>query len=65
MASDEQIIAFRRQGEDSVAVVLANFSDKPAAYDPALVEGMKRLMGTHGKTKRGTLRPLEAVVFGA
>ncbi|MDO4404449.1 MAG: alpha-glucosidase [Atopobiaceae bacterium] len=65
MASDEQVIAFRRQGEDSVAVVLANFSDKPAAYDPALVEGMKRLVGTHGKTQRGTLRPLEAVVFGA
>ena len=65
MAADEQVFAFRRQGEESVAVVLANLSGEAAAYDKALVEGMELLVGTHGQTDAGTLRPLEAVVFGA
>ena len=64
MADDEQVYAYRRQGEGGAAVVLANLSDEPAAYDAALVAGMKLLVGTHGSTEPGTLRPLEAVVFG-
>ena len=65
MAEDEQVYAFRRQGEEGAAVTLANLSDQPATYDPALVEGMQLLAGTHGETATGSLRPLEAVVFGA
>jgi hypothetical protein len=65
MATDEQVYAFRRQGEGAAAVVLANLSGEAAAYDAALVEGMELLAGTHGQTELGTLRPLEAVVFGA
>ena len=65
MAADEQVYAFRRQGETSAAVVLANLSGERASYDPALVDGMRLLAGTHGETCVGTLRPLEAVVFGA
>ena len=64
MADDEQVFAFRRQGERSCAVVLANLSNEPARYDASLVEGMTLLAGTHGKTSVGELRPLEAVVFG-
>ena len=64
MAEDEQVYAFRRQGEGSAAVVLANLSDEPAAYDAALVAGMKLLVGTHGEAEVGSLRPLEAVVYG-
>ena len=64
MAADEQVFAFRRQGEESVAVVLANLSGEEASYDAALVADMKLLAGTHGSTEPGTLRPLEAVVFG-
>ena len=45
--------------------MLANLSGEAAAYDKALVEGMELLVGTHGQTDAGTLRPLEAVVFGA
>jgi hypothetical protein len=65
MAEDEQVYAFRRQGEGSAAVVLANLSDEPAAYDAALVAGMKLLVGTHGEAEAGLLRPLEAVVYGS
>ncbi len=65
MATDEQVYAFRRQGEDSAAVVLANLSNKPTPYDAELVAGMELLAGTHGATETGTLLPFEAVVFGA
>ena len=65
MADDEQVFAFRRQGEASAAVVLANLSDEEASYDAGLVEGMELLAGTCGETTVGILRPLEAVVFGA
>ena len=65
MATDEQVYAYRRQGEGAAAVVLANLSGEAAAYDAALVEGMELLAGTHGPTELGILRPLEAVVFGA
>ncbi|MBP3894437.1 MAG: alpha-glucosidase [Atopobiaceae bacterium] len=65
MADSDQVYAFRRQGEGSAAVILANLSDRPAAYDSALIEGMNLLAGTHGESTPGELRPLEAVVFGA
>jgi len=64
MADSEQIYAYRRAGETSTAVMLANLSDEAATYDAALVEGLELLAGTHGTTELGTLRPLEAVVFG-
>ncbi len=63
MADSEQIYAYRRAGETSTAVMLANLSDEAATYDAALVEGLELLAGTHGATEVGTLRPLEAVVF--
>ena len=64
MAESEQVYAYRRQGEKSAAVVLANLSNEAATYDAALVEGMELLAGSHGETELGALRPLEAVVFG-
>ena len=64
LADDEQVYAYRRQGEGSAAVVLANLSGEEASYDAALVADMKLRAGTHGSTEPGTLRPLEAVVFG-
>ena len=64
MADDEQVYAYRRQGEGGAAVVLANLSGEEASYDAALVADMKLLAGTHGSTEPGTLRPLEAEVFG-
>ena len=64
MADDEQVYAFRRQGEDAASVVLANLSAEAASYDASLVEGMRLLAGTHGTSEPGVLRPFEAVVFG-
>ena len=65
LVESEQVYAFRRQGEDTTAVVLANLSDEQASYDASLLDGMKLLAGTHGETTVGTLRPFEAVVFEA
>ena len=64
LPTSEQIYAYRRAGEKSAAVMLANLSGEDAVYDAELVEGLELLAGTHGDTERGTLRPLEAVVFG-
>lgn len=64
LPTSEQIYAYRRAGETSEAVMLANLSGEDAVYDAELVEGLELLAGTHGDTERGTLRPLEAVVFG-
>jgi alpha-glucosidase len=64
MAESEQVYAYRRIGETSAAVMLANLSDEAASYDLTLVDGLELLAGTHGTTELGTLRPLEAVVFG-
>lgn len=63
MADNEQVYAFRRQGEDANAIVLANLSNEQASYDASLVNGMRLLAGTHGETDAGMLRPFEAVVF--
>lgn len=65
LADSEQVYAYRRQGDESAAVVLANFSGEPARYDEGLVCGMALLVGTHGDTEPGVLRPLEAVIFGS
>ena len=64
LPTSEQIYAYRRAGETSAAVMLANLSGEDAVYDAELVEGLELLAGTHGDTERGALRPLEAVVFG-
>ena len=63
LAESEQIYAFRRKGEDAIALVLANLSDEQVSYDASLIDGMRLLAGTHGETTEGALRPFEAVVF--
>ncbi len=65
MPSSEQVYAYRRAGERSTCVVLANLSADEVSYDTLLVSGMTPLVGTHGEALVGTLRPLEAVVFGS
>ncbi len=59
MADDEQVFAFERRLGDARAVTLANFSDEPAMYDSALVEGLRSI----AQTTLGELQPLESVVF--
>ena len=64
MGESEQVLAFKRTYEDACVVTLANFSNEPAAYDPALVEGLTLLAGSQGTAEPGVLRPLEATVWG-
>ena len=63
MADSEQIFAYERACGEQRAIILANFTEGEVAYDPSLVEGLRLALGTHGESKSGTLRPLEAVVF--
>ena len=62
-AESEQILAFERTCADERAVTLANFTESEVPFDPTLVNGLTLALGTHGKNKPGTLRPLEAVVY--
>lgn len=64
-AESEQIFAYERTYENQSAVTLANFTEEEVAYDPALVSGLELALGTHGDSKPGMLRPLEAVVFAS
>ena len=60
---DEQIFAFTRTSEAGKATVLVNFSTEEAQYDAACVENAELLLGSNGESVKGTLAPLEAVVY--
>lgn len=62
MAEHEQILAFSR-GES--ITVLVNLSDSEATYDENLVSVKKLLITSYGDKQniRGTLRPLEAIIY--
>ena len=64
LADSEQVMAFERSYEGARVVTLANFSAEPASYDPALVAGLAPRAASQGEPVPGTLRPLEAVVWG-
>jgi alpha-glucosidase len=64
LEEDEQILAFERTLGDERAVTLANLSGEPAAYDPALVEGLAPIATSCGAADAGLLRPFEAVIWG-
>lgn len=60
---DEQIFAFTRTSEAGKATILVNFSTEEAQYDAACVENVELLLGSNGESVKGTLAPLEAVVY--
>ena len=62
-ADDEQIFAFTRTSEAGKAPILVNFSTEEAQYDAACVENAELLLGSNGESVKGTLAPLEAVVY--
>ncbi len=64
MADSEQVMAFERTLDGARTVTLANFWNEEVTYDAALVAGLDPLAASQGTTTPGTLRPLEAVVFG-
>ncbi len=61
---DEQIYAFIRETGAAKAVVLMNFSEMEAEYDPSIVDGAKLLVSSanEGGTP-GHLAPLESVIY--
>ncbi|MBR1856101.1 MAG: glucohydrolase, partial [Oribacterium sp.] len=59
----EQIFAYTRESEAGKATILINLSLKEASYDASCVEGAEQLIGTNGESTKGTLAPLEAVVY--
>ena len=64
LADDNNIMAFERTLDGARTVTLANFSDEAVTYAASLVAGLSPLAGSKGVASPGTLRPLEAVVFG-
>ena len=61
----EQIFAYERKNETAKAVILINLTTEPAAYDPACLEGAELLLSSAKETEKGTLAPLEAVIYEA
>ena len=61
----EQIFAYRRNTEEAAMVILLNFSNDTVPYDPSVIEGLTPVLSSLGEgTEPGTLRPLEAVIYG-
>lgn len=63
MHEDEQVFAYRRTLPDSEALILTNFSNHEASYDPALTEGMNCLITSLSSHQKGKLAAYEAVLF--
>lgn len=61
----EQIFAYERENETAKAVILINLTTEPAAYDPACLEDAELLLSSAKETEKGTLAPLEAVIYEA
>ncbi len=60
----EQIFGYIRKDADAEAIILTNFSEEEAAYDPALVEGAELLLSSAGTASQpGVLAPLECVIY--
>ncbi|MCR5229860.1 MAG: hypothetical protein K6D03_07010, partial [Solobacterium sp.] len=58
-----QIFAYRRKNDRAEAVILINMSCEPAYYEAGLCSAGVQIAGTHGKSRKGFLRPLEAVIY--
>ena len=59
----EQIFGFLRRGSEEEVLVLVNFSEEEADYDPALAEGAELLISSAGESRPGVLKPLESAVY--
>lgn len=60
---NEQIFAYIRESEAGKAIILINLSTAAASYDPACVENAELILGTNDKNEKGSLAPLEAVIY--
>ncbi len=60
---DEKIFAYVRENDTRKAIVLINFSTENAVFDASQVENADLLISTKGESQKGTLAPLEAVIY--
>ena len=63
LSGSEQIYGFVRKGSSSEAIILMNFSEEEAEYDPALISGAELLISSAGDSKPGVLAPLESAIY--
>ena len=63
IAEDQQVFAFERALGTARAIIVANFTDTPAAWDVALARGLSSAFSTYKSAISGILRPYEAVLF--
>nr|MCR4890936.1 alpha-glucosidase C-terminal domain-containing protein [Lachnospiraceae bacterium] len=64
LKENEQIYAFIRKNDQAQAIVLLNFSEEPAEYDPSLIEGAELVISSAEKDNQaGKLAPLESAVY--
>ncbi|XME03072.1 glycoside hydrolase family 13 protein [Lachnospiraceae bacterium C1.1] len=64
MHENEQIYAYIRDNGEKSSLVLINFSDRDAAYDPEIIGSYEFLISSCGdKAAKGSLRPYEAVIY--
>ena len=58
-----QIFAYKRETEEASAYILINFSTAEAFFDAACLGDAKLILGSNGTNKKGTLLPMEAVIY--
>lgn len=63
MTSNGQVYAFRRSWGDETAIVLANFTERPAPFDHSLTQGLPLALCTHPDPPAGILPPFGAAVY--
>ena len=63
LIGSEQIYGFVRKGSSSEFIVLMNFSEEDAEYDPALVAGAELLISSAGDSRPNVLAPLESAIY--
>ena len=63
MPEDDQIFAYTREAGGKKAVILINFTTQEATYDASCVKGAELFLSTNKNSVKGTLAPLEAVIY--
>ncbi|MCR4890928.1 MAG: alpha-glucosidase [Lachnospiraceae bacterium] len=64
LKDNEQIYAFIRKNDSAQAIVLLNFSEEPAEYDPSIIDGAELIISSREKDNQaGKLAPLESAVY--
>lgn len=67
MIDDEQIFAYVRENSSAEAIILLNFSEEEAEFDPSIIEGVELVISSarnpENNSRPGVLAPLESAVY--